>query len=370
MLPRFGKCIVLLWITLCLNSCGPSGDDKAEGDVVYARGFNIIKSDSREIVLTDAMNQAFTILCGETDPDEASSHDAIRAPVKKVVSTSATAVALIRAIGEIDSLAGVKLPQKAWHIKEIRKRMETGTISLIGDGSHDYIDYERVMAIRPDIVFNNMDYPAKWTTLLKDRDIQTASVCTHKEDSLLGQFEWVKMLGAFYNAGDRVKEIFDERANRYNALKERMARKATVVPGVLWGTVVRHRASVPGGASFVANAIKDSGGEYALQKELKDARGGYIPFDLELFYKKGMDADVFVLSSTKASGIKSIDDLVKLNDMFKNFKSVKNENVWCYQPWLWQSVDKPDEVFKDIVAIVHPDIFPDVEIRYFEKLSR
>ncbi len=371
MLLKVGKCIVLLLITLCLNNCGPSGDDKTNSVVRYARGFNIIEQNSRKIVLTDAMNQPFTILCRKAESDESSSNDnIIHAPVKKVVSTSATAVSLIKAIGEIDSLVGVKLPQKAWHIKEIKKRMENGTISLIGDGSHDYIDYERVMAIRPDIVFNNTDYPVKWTVLLKDRGILTASVCTHKEDSLLGQFEWVKMLGAFYNESDQVKRIFDERANRYNALKESIAQKATSVPGVLWGTVVRHRASVPGGASFIANAIKDSGGEYALQKELKNARGGYIPFDLELFYQKGMGADVFVLSSTKASGIKRIEDLVRLNDMFKNFKSVKNKNVWCYQPWLWQSVDKPDEVFKDIAAIVHPGIFPDAEIRYFEKLSR
>lgn len=361
------KVIPFLLLILFLFSCSPSKNNNTESAVVYARGFTVTQKTGSKTIVTDYLKNRFTIIHNALDQNEPSSYYTIYAPVKSVISTSAPAVSLIGSLGETDSLVGVKLPQKAWHIKEVREKMKAGIIAIVGDGSHEYIDYEQVLTLKLDIIFNNIDYPAKWTAILKKRGVKTASVCTHKEDSLLGQFEWVKMVGAFYNRGYLANTIFNEKADRYNALKESIS-KDIAMPKVLWGTVIKHRASVPGGASFIANAIKDSGGDYLLQKELEHSRGGYISCDLELFYTKGIDADVFVLSSTKAGGIKCIEDLIKLNGMFKNFKSVKERNVWCYKPWFWQSVDKPDEIFSDIVAIIHPDMFPDAEIRYFERL--
>ncbi len=363
------KLALLFFVALLSSHCTLSDGNKTENNVYYAQGFHILEETEHVTVITDCLGVQITIVHDEKGSHDAASSDyTIGAPVAKVISTSAPAVSLIKSIEKTDSLAGVKLPAKSWHIEEVRERMKTGDISLIGNGSHDYVDYEQVLKIKPDIVFNNIEYPAKWAEILRTSGIKTASVCTHKENTLLGQFEWVKMVGAFYSEGIKAECVFNRRADRYNGIKTSIDPDQDA-PKVLWGTVYSHRASVPGGASFIANAIEDGGGEYVLRKELENARGGYLACDLEMFYQKGVDADVFFLSNTKAGGIKTIEDLVTVNDILKNFKSVQTGNVWCYKPWFWQSVDKPDEIFRDIVAILHPGMFASPEIKNFERLG-
>ena len=141
------------------------------------------KKTEQKIVITDYLRNQFTIIHDEKGKhDAASSRYTIGAPVAKVVSTSAPAVSLIKSIERTDSLAGVKLPAKSWHIEEVRERMKTGAISPIGNGSRDYVDYEQILKIKPDIVFKNIDYPAKWAEILGTSRVKTASVCTHKEN--------------------------------------------------------------------------------------------------------------------------------------------------------------------------------------------
>lgn len=372
--PIIGKALEPLTLLLVLVFFAPMpaplascGAETHHGSVRFATGFEILAQTSERTVIRDSMNQVLTVFHKGEPRGDALPH-AYRSPVKRVVSSSAPAVPLINAIGQIDSLVGVKLPQNAWHIQEVQERMAAGKIALIGDGSHEYVDYERAAALNPDIIFDNIFRPGRWSALAEDNVLKVGSIYTRNENTLLGQFEWIKMLSVFYGAEKQAAAIFKEKVDHYDSIKGRVRRRA-FTPNVLWGFITPHKASVPGGSSFIANAIADAGGKYVCQEEFQSYQGGYLPCDLEVFFTEGVDADLFILSSTKAGGIKSLDGLVRLNGMLKKFKSIQTRNVWCYQPWFWQSVDKPDEILEDIAAILHPEIFPGHKVRFFCKLK-
>jgi iron complex transport system substrate-binding protein len=352
--------LALLCVVLC--SCKERGEHPAVS-AHYSRGFDIVERSKEKTVFVDSYGNTQEIF---HDGNTVSGIDAFVSPVKKAVSISAPSVTLVNAMGKIDSIAGVKLPASAWHIPEVRQRMESGRIALVGDGSHEHINAERIVALNPDIVFNNIESPEKWLSILEERKIRVLPVLTHKEDSLLGQFEWIRLLGEFYNEGEKAGKLFDEKSRFYAELKNKV--KNAKRTSVLCGVVYDRSASVSGGGSVIANTVRDAGGRFLFEKEFRESDSQYIKCDLEAFFSKGLDADVFILTTTKAGGTTRISDITALNDIYARFKSFKNGNVWCYSLDFWQSIDRPDEVLADMIAILHPELMPGYKVRHFDKL--
>jgi len=361
------KVALYLFTALLLAlSCGCSREETgALQRTRFATGFDILERNSARTVIRDAQGKRFTVVHGQGKGVGDSA--AFRSPVRRVISLSAPAVPLIDAIDRLDTLVGVKLPEKSWHVQAVKERMKSGAITLVGDGSHEYVNFELVAALKPELIFNNVDYSGKWGAFLEELGIRSVAVHTHMENSLLGQFEWVRMIAEFYGEGQKADRLFNKRVERYEAIRKKGGPPAR--PSVLWGTVYVNRASVPGGDSFIGRAVRDAGGSYALEKELAGRQGGYLSCDLEMFYKRGLEADLFIISSTKGGGVRRVSDLVSLNPMLKDLKSVKSGNVWCYRPTFWQAVDRPDEVLKDIAAMINPAGYPGYKPVYFEKLD-
>lgn len=362
-----GAMFACLFLLACsaLSSCRQDGTYKALS-TSSARGFDLVERNDEKTVFIDAFGQKREIFhgSGKLLPG------AYVSPVKRAVCISAPAVPLINALGEIDSVCGVKLPADSWQLPEIRERVESKRIVAVGDGSHEYINPEIMVSLRPDIVYNNIESSGRWLSLLEERNIKILPVFTHKETSLLGQFEWIRLLGEFYNQGNKAGRLFDEKLKSYNELKNRVQGKLPERehPSVLGAVVYEHRVAVSGGDSVLANTVEDAGGRFLFKDEFLNSESQYIECDPEAFFRKGVDSDVFILTTTKASGIKRIGDITALNDMCRHFKSFKNKNVWCYNLGYWQAVDRPDEVLSDMIAILHPHLMPGHEVRYFDRL--
>ncbi len=140
-------------------------------------------------------------------------------------------------------------------------------------------------------------------------------------------------------------------------------------PDILWGFIAgKGRVYVPGGDSYVAKMITMAGGVYVF-KDIKKVGGA--PITLEEFYDRGRGANIYISSGMLPQyGITSIKKLVALKPILADFRSVKRGNVWCFQPWYWESIDKTDEIIADLAAILHPALFPGHKPRYFLKLPK
>ncbi|MBW1966079.1 MAG: ABC transporter substrate-binding protein [Deltaproteobacteria bacterium] len=290
-------------------------------------------------------------------------HDSmvIRIPVKRVVTKWTTIPPLLKVLGVMGSVAGVTTRKRQWHIDEIRKGMEEGRIKYLGESRAT--DYERLRAINPDIFF-----AGEWekTEKLNELGIPFAVVTEYLEKDPLGRLEWIKFFAAFYNREHEAEKFFEKAVENVDTLSKKLERVGNR-PNILWG-FIRGRGTVyvPRAGSYVAKMISVAEGRYVFG-ELRQT--GSAAITLEEFYAQGKNADIYISPATLPRyGITSTRKLVALYPILSDFRSVKRGNIWCFQPWYWESIDKTDGIIEDLAAIFHPRLFPGHRPGYFLKL--
>lgn len=330
----------------------------------YATHFQIESIAGGCKLVTDGAGRRLLLVPrGKRPPKGYRCSEVIEIPVKRVVTKWTTIPPLLKAIGVVGSIVGVTTRQKNWYIKEIRQGMKQGRIKYLGQARAT--DYERLRSLDPDIFF-----AGEWdrVELLKELKIPFAMVTEYLEKDPLGRLEWIKFFAAFYNREMVAERFFNNAVKNVNALSLKIS-KIETRPKVLWGFIsAKGTVYVPRGDSYVARMISMAGGDYVF----KHIRGvGSVPISLEEFYSRGRDADIYISTGILPQyGITSIKKLLVAHPILKGFKAVNAENIWCLQPWYWESIDKTDEIIEDLAAIFHPKLFPGHRPRYFLRLQR
>ena len=125
---------------------------------------------------------------------------------------------------------------------------------------------------------------------------------------------------------------------------------------VFYGT-----AYIPGNASHVAVMVNNASGNY-LFSDLEGPASSAI--SIEEVYARGLTADVFIYSSSPPY-INSIAEVLVGAPILADLPQVEQGRVWAFQPWYYQILDKTDEVFADLAAIVHPELFPNHTVQHY-----
>ena len=330
----------------------------------YATHFQVeYLGNGCKLVIDGAGRKLLLVPRGQRPPKGYQPDQVIETPVKKVVSKWTTIPPLLRALGVMNSIVGVTTREKDWHIAGIRKGMAAGRIKYLG--SSRATDYEQLLRVHPDVFF-----AGEWekTEKLNELGIPFAVVTEYLEDNPLGRLEWIKFFAAFYNREREAERFFAKAVSRITTLSGKLKAVGNR-PDILWGFIAgQGRIYVPGGDSYVAKMITMAGGAYVF-KNIKKAGGA--PITLEEFYDRGRDANIYISSGMLPQyGITSIKKLVAVHPILADFRSVKRGNVWCFQPWYWESIDKTDGIIADLAAIFHPALFPGHKPRYFFKLPK
>jgi iron complex transport system substrate-binding protein len=292
----------------------------------------------------------------------------IRIPVKRVIALSTTYISSIDVLGESDSLIGVGA-FKHINSPSILRRIETGAVMELGNGSS--INIEKIVASEPDVVFATALGNGNEIHPVLDRfGVFAALSSAWLETSGLGRAEWIKFYAAFYDKLDRAESYFDSIENDYNALCAltfSTQHRPTVLCNAPWGGTWY----VPGGNSYVANMIKDAGGNFLWRD---NPTIGSIPLDYESVYLRGMEADFWI----NTMQFDSLEALCMSDERFRKFRSVVNQLVFNNTRRLnahggndiWErGVVHPEEILADLIAILHPELLPDHEWVYYQKLQ-
>ena len=285
----------------------------------------------------------------------------IRIPVKRVVTRWSTIPSLLQALGKIRTIVGVTARREESCNEQIHERLAQGTVETLG--AHGTIDYEKLCAVNPDVFF-----VSRWekTNKLNELAIPYAVITEYLEDHPLGRMEWIKFFAAFYNKEKEANGFFAKAVRNVQQLSQKIE-KVKKRPRVLWGFIRREGTIyAPRGKCYVNRMIAIAGGDSVL-KGLR--RMGGAPISLEQFYEHGRDAAIYICPEPLPRyGITSIKKLIAIHPILTGFKSVREGNVWCFQPWYWESIDKTDDVIEDLAAIFHPKLFPGHRPGYFLKL--
>jgi iron complex transport system substrate-binding protein len=292
----------------------------------------------------------------------------ISIPVSRIALTSTTHIPSLEMLGETETLVGFA-NLNLISSEKIRQRIGNGKITELG--KNETINPEVLINLRPDALVGfavNGNNPAYSTVQKAGIPVLYNSDWT--EISPLGKAEWIKFFGALYKKDHLADSIFREIEREYNAAKNRAA-ATSKIPTVLSGALYRDVWYMPQGGSWGAQFIADAHGRYLWEDE--KGTGG-LSLNLESVLEKGQDAEFWI----GPGQFTSLAEMEKANPVYTHFKAFKQKKIYSYSLkkgatggviYFELAPNRPDLVLKDHIQILHPELFPDRELYFFDKLN-
>ncbi len=381
--------IVILW-----SGCGTSSDPPSIGRAAerepqgerpaatalnqcrirYARGFDVSYRDGCKIVTVFEPGQApgskgaatFVLVPRGTrrsTPVVPTEGTVIEIPVRRVVLRSASHVPFFSMLGLTDRIVGIA-QGKYVNDPEVSDLIRRGLIAEVGVGSGmtDQFDVERLFSLHPDLVLswwtNNPAYAAH--IKVQDAGLPVALLSDYEESTPLGRAEWVKFIAVFFDVEAEAERVFNDIERRYLA----MAAKTKWVhhrPTVLYGNSYRGSWYIAGGKSYFANLVRDAGGEYVWAD---DNSTGSRPVNAETSLIRGRNADYWLTQNQNHCSLASI---AAEDSRYKLFRSFQVGRVYSNNgkigpgggnDYYQGTTARPDLLLADMIAILHPELFP------------
>jgi len=361
----------------CKKSDGISLPEKqqSENKVRYASGFSIHNYDGFSIVKVSnpwpKATKDYTYILQKKNgiiPDSLKQFTAISVPVKSIVVTSTTHIPSLEMLGVENSLIG--FPNTDYVSSEkIRTLIDKKRVRELG--SNQSLNTEVVIDISPDVIIGfGIDNNNPTLDNLQKAGLKVLLNGDWNEQTPLGKAEWIKFFGVLYNLDQKAEKIFSEIENQYNATLD-LARKATSKPTVLAGAMYENQWYLPHGNSWGSHFIKQASGQY-LWSESSGTGSLSLPFEVVL--EKAEKAD-FWIGPGQFTTLKEMTDS---NPHYGQFSAFKNKNVYSFSTkkgktggviYYELAPNRPDLVIKDILKILHPELIPDHQLYFFEKLN-
>jgi iron complex transport system substrate-binding protein len=117
--------------------------------------------------------------------------------------------------------------------------------------------------------------------------------------------------------------------------------------------------------------IGQAGGNYPW----RDTKGtGSLSLPFETVLEKAENADIWI----GPGQFTTLSEMVESNPHYARFSAFKNSKVYSYSTkkgktggivYFELAPNRPDLVIKDLVKIIHPELLPNYELYFFEKLE-
>lgn len=205
---------------------------------------------------------------------------------------------------------------------------------------------------------------------LKDSGLTVLYNGDWTEQSPLGRAEWIKFFGALYSREREADIIFKQIVKDYNDAKK-IAQNTTEKPTVMAGAIFQDQWNLPQGGSWGAQFLKDANADYLW----KDTDGtGSLSLSFETVLDKAENAEYWIGPNSYTS----LTQMTENNPHYGQFQSFKNKKVYSFGTkrgptggyvYYELSATRPDLVLKDLIKIFHPELLPDYELYFFEKLN-
>lgn len=378
---------------LGISSCqsGNSNKKKSEQDsktsvdsafyhqtsVKHAKGFQIkiLKKGLKELIVWDPWNPGkifqkyYLINRGEqVSTDDLTDGLTVEVPVKTIAALSSTQIGILKFLGVEDRIVAVSLRNRIFD-EQLNEKAQSGKIQAVGHA--ETLNFEKIVEIDPDLVMvaGFMKVTDRETKLM-NAGLPVAYNIEWMESSPLARAEWAKFIAAFFNKEEEADIHFDEIEERYNSLKS-LVEVVKHKPSILSGYNFKGTWYMPGGQSYLAQFLRDAKADYCW---FADSTSGSIPLSFEVVFDKQSDADIW-FGPGQCSTMKDLDGM---DERYSLFKSYKNKEVYCYtkrmkesgaNDWYESGVMQPDVVFKDVIKILHPEILPEYELYFYQKLK-
>ena len=371
----------MILLAFFVTGCKQDYANKAEVEttnqniVHYAKGLSIIKCEGYSIVNVSnpwpQANRDYTYILKEANvkiPDSLQQFQIVNVPVKKIIVTSTTHIPSLEMLGVENTLTG--FPGLDYISSEkVRSLIDAGKIRELG--SNQSLNTEYIIDIQPDVIIGyGIDNSNPMLDNLQKSGLKIIINGDWNEQTPLGKAEWIKLYGALYGMEDKANALFSNIEKEYNSTLA-LAKKITKKPTVMAGAIFENKWYLPQGNSWGSLFINDAAGNY-LWADSKGTGSLSLPFESVL--ETAQNADFWV----GPGQFTSLKEMTDSNPHYSQFAAFRNKNVYSFSTkkgktggviYYELAPNRPDLVLKDVVKILHPNLLPDYNLYFFEKLK-
>ncbi len=369
--------ILLALFTISCNESKSNHEKEATGKELIsdAKGLSIKEFDNFKLVtVTNTFPEAtenYTYVLhkkGNKLPDSLAKYTSIEIPIQKVIVTSTTHIPSLEMLEVENSLKA--FPNTNYVSSEkTRILIENGNVREIGNNQS--LNTEIILDIQPDVIVGfSVDGDMKTYKNLERNGQKIILNSDWTEKTPLGKAEWIKFFGALYDKNEQADSIFNKIKNDYlEAVK--LAKNTSYSPTIMAGSIYEDQWFLPQGDSWAAYFLIEANGDYLW----KDSKGtGSLALSFESVLDKAKDADFWI----GPGQFTSIEQILTSNPNYKYFKAVQNKNVYSFSSkkgktggviYYELAPNRPDLVVKDLIKILHPNVLPEYQLYFFEKLN-
>ncbi|MEE0743202.1 MAG: ABC transporter substrate-binding protein [Blautia faecis] len=308
----------------------------------YNDGYKLldIHDDARYLIVPE----------GKEAPDDLDPEiQILQQPLDTIYMAATSPMALFDAIGSVDSIKLSGLDASGWYIQSAADAINNGEMTFAG--KYDEPDYELLVGDDCDLAIEStmILHAPKVQEMIETLGIPVFTDRSSYESQPLGRTEWIKLYGAMMNKEEEAKTFFDQQAQVIEKLKDFTNTEKTVAffyINTSGSPVVRNPKD------YISSMIEIAGGRNAFADLQDDSGKTSVAITMEEFYNTASDADYLIYNSTIDGGVSSIEELLDKCEVLKDFKAVKNGNVWCTTNDMYQQSMSMGYLMQDIHSML------------------
>lgn len=370
--------LMLVSLTAC-GSVSGTGEEKKNTDIsteltwtgsmelTCAEEFSVDYYEDGYALITISNGDRYLVVPeGEKSPEDLEEGIVpIQQPVSNVYLAASATMDIFVALDSLDAVRFSALKADSWYIEDARAAMENGDILYAGKYSAP--DYEQILAGNCGLAIENtmIYHTPEVKEQLEKFGIPVLVDYSSYETNPLGRTEWVKLYGLLTGQEQKAEVLFKEQADAFAAIGEEERTDKTVA---FFYITSNGEVNVRKSSDYLPKMIDLAGGSYIFTHlgDKDDTASSTMSMQMEEFYAAAKDADYLIYNSTIEGELNSVEDLLEKSSLMKNFKAVKEGNVYCTTKNLYQSSMELGTMISDI----HKMLTGEEGLTYIYKLEK
>ncbi|MEL6438186.1 MAG: ABC transporter substrate-binding protein [Cyanobacteria bacterium J06621_8] len=344
-------------------------------NINYATRFSVEYQNNYKIVTVNNpypdANTSFKyvlVQCGTPAPKGFKQDQVITVPVNTVASLSTTHLPHLAKLGLVDKLVGVR-NLKIVNTPEVVDKIKADKIAELGNNN---VNVERLLELAPDLVttYGTGNPQTDSYPKLLEAGLKVAINAEYMESTPLGRSEWLKFTALFFNKEEKAEKVFGTISKNYQefAAKTKAIKKR---PKVFTGFNFKGTWYIPGCKSYPAQYLADAGAELICIGN----SSGSVPSSFENIFERAATADYWINVNQSWQNLK---DIVKEDSRYSDFQAMQKGNVYNNNARLnenggndyWEGgISNPDLILADLIKIFHPELLPNHQLFFYQKLN-
>lgn len=295
----------------------------------------------------------------------------LKQPLDNIYLVASACMDLICKVDGTSSVKFTGMKQKDWYVQDAVDAMESGSLTYAGKYSAP--DYELLLNSGCDLAIENtmINHNPEVKEKLEELGIPVLVEMSSYESHPLGRLEWIKLFGVLLGKEDEAAGFFDTQVKEIEPIlkaADTADEKADAKSVAICAVTSNGSITVRKPNDYVSKMISLAGGKYALSDYVPEEENALSTMNMQMedFYAAAKDADILIYNGTIEGELGSIEELTSKNELFADFKAVKDGQVYTTDSSFYQQTTGTCDFIKDLNQILQGN---DTDYRFLTKLK-